>query len=137
MKLVKPGLTQIHNQIGREIVDSAFAVHKKLGPGLLERIYESCFCFELADRGFQVEKQVPVPIVYKGITLEEGYRVDVLINNLIICELKAHTPSQNQDLWKAQLLTYMKLKRINLGYLINFNVALIKNGISRVILSHF
>ena len=119
-------------RIAKLIVDSAFAVHKTLGPGLLEGIYEPCFCHELGKRGVQYKRQVVVPLVYDGIKFSEGLRMDVFVENRIICELKSI--ENLQDVHLSQVLTYLKLTQNRLGFLINFNVHLIKHGIKRVIL---
>ncbi|MBI3762415.1 MAG: GxxExxY protein [Chloroflexi bacterium] len=125
-------LSEREEQIAQAIVAAAFAVHSALGPGLLEHIYEVCFCHELTKRGLSFVRQVVVPIVYDGVTFEEGLRLDVLVESLVICELKA-IESMN-PVFQAQLLTQMKLTGKRLGFLINFNVPLIKNGVKRVIL---
>ena len=127
-----PPLSKEEERLGREIVDAAFAVHQALGPGLLERIYEMCFCHELAKRGISFQRQVPVPIVYDGIRFEEGLRLDVLVEDLVICELKA--VETFNPVYIAQLLTQLKLTGKRLGFLINFNVPMIKEGIKRVVL---
>lgn len=114
------------------IVDSAFAVHKNLGAGLLESVYETCFCHELQKRGVNFERQVILPIIYDGILLNDGLRLDVLVDGQIICELKA--VDEISPLHQAQILTYLKLANKRLGFLINFNVPLIKNGIKRMVL---
>ena len=119
-------------RIAKLIVDSAFAVHKTLGPGLLEGIYEPCFCHELGKRGVQYKRQVVVPLVYDGIKFSEGLRMDVFIEGRIICELKSI--ENLQDVHLSQVLTYLKLTQNRLGFLINFNVPLIKHGIKRIIL---
>ena len=119
-------------QIGKLIVDAAFAVHKNLGAGLLENVYEVCFCHELSKRNLSFRRQVVVPIVYDGITFDEGFRLDVLVKERIICELKAI--EKLLPVHTAQLLTYLKLSDKRLGYLISFNVPLIKHGIKRVVL---
>ena len=118
--------------IGKLIVDAAFAVHKNLGAGLLENVYEVCFCHELSKRALSYRRQVVVPIVYDGITFDEGFRVDVLVAKRIICELKS--VEKMHPVYTSQLLTYLKLTGKRLGYLINFNVPLIKQGIKRVVL---
>lgn len=118
--------------IGKAIVDAAYKVHKELGPGLLERVYEVCFCHVLKNEGFDVHRQVNVPIVFDGITFDEGLRLDVVVNDLVICELKA--VDLVNPVWEAQLLSHLKLTNKRLGYLINFNVPLIKNGVKRMIL---
>lgn len=119
-------------KIGKAIVDAAFTIHKELGPGLLEKVYEVCFSHELTKKGFHVRRQIDVPIVYDGIVFEEGLRLDVLVNDLVICELKAL--ENVNPVWEAQLLSHLKLTDKRLGYLINFNVPLIKNGIKRMII---
>jgi len=120
------------DRIGREIVDAAFVVHKELGPGLLEKVYEVCFCYVLAQKGFDIKRQLDIPIVFEGMTFEEGLRLDVLVNDLVICELKAL--ENVNPVWEAQLLSHLKLTGKRLGYLINFNVPLIKNGIKRMVI---
>jgi len=124
--------TEKEEAIATKIIDSAFAVHSALGPGLLEKIYEVCFCHELAKKGLKFKRQVAVPVVYDGIRFDEGLRIDVLVEELVICELKAI--EQTNPVWEAQLLSYMKLTEKRLGFLINFNVPIIKNGIKRIIL---
>jgi len=120
------------NSIGKSIVDAAYAVHKNLGPGLLENVYEVCFCHELDKRHLSYRRQVIVPIVYDSIKFDEGIRLDVLVEDMVICELKA--AEAIQPIFTAQLITYLKLSGKRLGYLINFNVPVIKNGIKRVVL---
>jgi len=114
------------------IVDSAFKVHKTLGPGLLERVYEVCLCHELDKRKLKYKKQVTVPVVYDGITLKEGYRLDLLVENKILVELKA--AEKYNPVWLAQVLSYLKITNKRLGLIINFNVPLLKDGVKRVIL---
>lgn len=118
--------------IAKEIVDSVYTVHKTLGPGLLENIYEVCLCHELHKRGFPHKRQVVVPIQYDGITFDEGLRLDVLVDNLVICELKS--VEIMHPVFTAQLMTQLKLTHKRLGFLINFNVAVIKTGIRRIVL---
>ncbi|NOZ28508.1 MAG: GxxExxY protein [Chloroflexi bacterium] len=125
-------LSEEEERIAKAIVDAAYAVHKELGPGLLENIYEVCFCHELSKRGLSYRRQVVVPIVYDGIRFDEGLRLDVLVDDLVICELKAVEALHSVHM--AQLLTQLKLTGKRLGFLINFNVSLIKHGIKRVIL---
>lgn len=124
-------LTKEEERIAEGIVKSAFAVHKELGPGLLEAIYEVCFCHELAKRNYFFERQAVVPIVYDGIRFDEGLRIDVLVEDRVVCELKA--VESMLPIFSAQLMTYLKLADKRLGFLINFNVPLIKNGIKRFI----
>jgi GxxExxY protein len=118
--------------IAEKIVDAAYTVHKILGPGLLEKVYEVCFCHELSKRGLKCERQVDIPIIYDGMTFDEGLRLDVQVEELIICELKA--VEQMNSVWEAQIISHLKLTGKRLGFLINFNVPLIKNGIKRIIL---
>ena len=115
--------------IGKAVVNAAFKVHKALGPGLLEKVYEACVEYELKKAGFNVKRQVKIPIVYDGITFDEGLRLDLLIDDLIIVELKA--VDTINPVWEAQIISHLKLTNLNLGYLINFNVPLIKQGIRR------
>jgi len=124
-------LTDIEESIAKKIVDAAYAVHKALGPGLLERIYEVCFCHELEKRGLRFLRQVDLPIVYDGMTFNEGLRLDVLVEDLVICELNA--VDEMNPVWEAQLLSHLKLANKRLGFLINFNVPLIKDGIKRFV----
>jgi GxxExxY protein len=124
-------LTSEEESIGKAIVNAAFRVYKELGPGLLERVYEVCLCHELIKAGFNVKRQVEIPIVYDGISFDEGFRLDLLINNRVIVELKA-TETMN-PLWKAQLISHLKLTELRLGYLINFNVSYFKQGINRIV----
>ena len=124
-------LSKREDLIASKIVDAAYNVHKKLGPGLLEKVYEVCFCYELSKRELKYKRQVELPIVYDGITFEECLRLDVLVEGLIICELKAK--DEVNPVWQAQLLSHLKLTGKRLGFLINFNVVLIKDGIKRMI----
>jgi len=117
------------NQITEKIIGCAIEVHKTLGPGLLESAYEECLSYELQNAGLKIDRQVAVPVIYKDIKLECGYRVDILVENLVVIELKsieAFAPVH-----EAQILTYMKFANKNIGLLINFNVTLLKNGIKR------
>lgn len=125
-------VSEAEDRIARAIVDSAFTVHKKLGPGLLESVYEACLCHELHKRQLSFRRQVRVPIVYDGLTFEEGLRIDILVEDLVICELKA--VELRNPVHEAQLMSQLKLTGKRLGLLINFNVVLIKHGIKRIIL---
>jgi len=125
-------VTEEEDRIGREIVNAAFLVHKELGPGLLEKVYEVCFCHILKQKGFDIRRQIDIPIVFHGIVFEEGLRLDVMVNDLVICELKAL--ENVNPVWEAQLLSHLKLTNKRLGYLINFNVPLIKYGIKRMVI---
>jgi GxxExxY protein len=118
--------------IAEKNVDAAYTVYKILGPGLLERVYEVCFCHELSKRGLKYQRQVDIPIRYDGMIFDEALRLDVLVEKLFICELKA--VDEMNPVWKAQILSHLKLTDNRLGFLINFNVPLIKNGIKRIIL---
>ncbi|MHC4477217.1 MAG: GxxExxY protein [Planctomycetota bacterium] len=126
------GTSEREESIATTIVDSAFAVHKALGPGLLEKVYEVCFCHELTKRGLSCQRQVDIPIEYDGLKFDEGLRLDVIVEGLIICEIEA--VEKMNPVWTAQLLSYLKLTGKRLGFLINFNVPTVKNGIKRVIL---
>ena len=121
-------LSQKEEAIAKKIVDAAFTVHKNLGPGLLEKVYEVCFCHELSKRGLRYQRQVDVPIQYDGIVFEEGLRLDVFVEDLIICELKA--VEEMHPVWTAQILSHLKLMNRRLGFLINFNVPLMKGRIT-------
>ena len=118
--------------ISKNIIGCAIEVHKILGPGLLESAYEECLMYELLKLGLMVERQKPVPVVYKEIKLECGYRLDLIIENAIILELKS--VDILAPVHEAQILTYMKFSKINTGLLINFNVTSLKNGIRRYVL---
>lgn len=124
-------LSEKEEKIATAIVNAAYQVHRELGPGLLERVYEPCFCHELGKSGWHYQRQVVVPILYDGITFDEGFRLDVVVEKLVICELKA--VSGLLPVHEAQLLSYLKLAGKRLGFLINFNVPLIKRGIKRMI----
>ncbi|MGZ3900121.1 MAG: GxxExxY protein, partial [Bacteroidia bacterium] len=118
------------NEISKLVFDSALKVHQNLGPGLLESAYEECLFYELKKTGLKVEKQKALPLVYEDIKLEIGYRIDLLIEDKFIIEVKS--VEALNDVHLAQVLTYLKLSNCKLGMLINFNVSLIKNGIRRV-----
>jgi GxxExxY protein len=119
-------------KLAAEVVDAAFRVHKTLGPGLLESVYEVSLAYELRKRGLKLETQVELPVMYESVRLETGFRLDMLVEEQIIVELKA--VETMHPLYEAQLLTYLKLTGKRLGLLINFNVPLIKDGIRRIIL---
>ena len=121
-----------YEKIATIIVDAAYTVHKNLGPGLLESVYEPCFCHELSKRGAESKRQVVVPLVYEGIKFSEALRLDVLVEDKIICELKV--VEALASVHTAQLVSYLKLTERRLGFLINFNVPIIRQGIKRVIL---
>ena len=124
-------LSEREEYLAREIIDAAYKVHIELGPGLLEKIYEACFCYELEKKGIPYKRQPALPIFYDGKRFNEGLVMDVLVDNLVICELKA-VETMN-PLWKAQIISHLKLTKLKLGFLINFNVTLIKEGIKRFV----
>lgn len=126
------GLSKEIENLGSVIVDAGLKVHKALGPGLLESAYEHCLAHELAKRGLSVLRQATLPIVYDGVTLDAGYRLDLLINEAVIVEVKAI--DQLTRVHDAQVLTYLKLSRLRLGFLMNFNVDLFKQGLRRLVL---
>jgi GxxExxY protein len=119
------------NKVGDLIVASALRVHTALGPGLLESAYEACLAYELGKHGLDVRQQVPIPLQYEGVALDVGYRLDLLVAQLVIIELKAI--EKVLPLHKAQLLCYLKLSKLRLGYMLNFNVAHMRDGIKRVV----
>ena len=120
------------NQIAHQVVDCAYSVHRALGPGLLESVYEACLVHELTKRDLKVERQVVVPVNYDDVHLDAGLRLDLVVSNCLVVELKA--AESLLPVHKAQLLTYLKLSGYRLGLLINFNVPVIKDGIRRIIL---
>ena len=124
-------LTYEEEEIGKQIVHSSFIVHKAPGPGLLEKVYEVCLCHELRKLGLNVERQLDIPIVYDGITFDEGLRLDLLVEKKVIIELKA--VDIVNPVWEAQIISHLTLTGKRLGYLINFNVPLIKEGIRRFV----
>ncbi len=125
-------LSEREEIIGKAIVNAAYKVHSELGPGLLEKIYEACLAHELRKENFRVDRQVDIPIRYDGIIFDEGLRLDILVENLVVVETKA--VDQVNPVWQAQVLSHLKLTELRLGYLINFNVPRIKEGIKRIIL---
>jgi len=127
----KLGVSMEFNEITREIIGAAIEVHKQLGPGMLESAYEECLSYELTSRGFSVERQKPVPVVYKEVKLECGYRIDILVNGTVVVELKS--VDALAPIHEAQILTYMRFAKKKIGLLINFNVTVLKNGIKRYV----
>jgi len=119
------------NLIGKEVVDAAVQVHRELGPGLLESVYEVVLAKELENRGLRVERQVPVPIHYRGLRFEEGFRADIIVEGKVILELKS--VEQLTKVHTKQVFTYLKLKGLRLGYLLNFGANLVKDGIDRIV----
>jgi GxxExxY protein len=120
------------NQITEKIIGCALEVHKNLGPGLLESAYEECLYYELNNLGLEVKRQLALPLVYKDVKLDAGYRIDLLVENKVIIELKS--VEAIAEIHKAQLMTYMKLANIKIGLLMNFNVSRLKDGIVRWII---
>lgn len=119
------------NEISKIVFDCALKVHQNLGPGLLESAYVECLFYELNKTGLKIEKQKPLPLIYEDVMLEVGYRIDIMVENKFIIEVKS--VDALNDVHLAQILTYLKLSDCKLGFLINFNVVLIRNGIKRVI----
>lgn len=125
-------LTAKENWLANQVIDIATCIHQKLGPGLLETVYEKCFCYELTKRDIPFERQKLVKLQYDTLIINEGLRMDLLIDDLVVVELKAQ--DYNQPVWEAQLLSYLELSDMRLGYILNFNVPLIKEGIKRMLL---
>ncbi|MBL8003950.1 MAG: GxxExxY protein [Candidatus Kapabacteria bacterium] len=121
----------IENEISNKIISSAIKVHSKLGPGLLESAYQECLFYAISKDGLKVEKEKPMPLIYEEVKLECGYRIDLVIENKVIVEVKS--VEAINDIHLAQTLTYLKLGNYKLGLLINFNVSLLKHGIKRVV----
>lgn len=119
------------NEIGKIAVDAAVQIHRELGPGLLESVYEAVLAKELENRGLSVQRQVPVPIVYRGIRFDEGFRADIIVEGKIVLELKS--VEQIAKAHPKQVLTYLRLTGLRLGFLLNFGAALMKDGIERVV----
>jgi GxxExxY protein len=118
------------NEIAAQVVDAAVRIHKELGPGLLESVYEAVLAHELSARGLRVARQVSIPIRFEGLTFDEGFRADLLVENLVIVELKS--VQALSDVHRKQTLTYVRLARLRLGLLLNFGGALMKDGIVRI-----
>lgn len=121
----------IENDLSNKIIGCAIEVHKQLGPGLLESAYQECLFYELTKMGLKVEKEKPMPIVYKEVNLDHGYRIDLLVEDKVVIELK--TVEALHDVHTAQVLTYLKLGNYKLGLLLNFHVSILKSGIKRII----
>ena len=122
--------TQRLNQITERIIGCAIEVHRSLGPGLLESAYEQCLCYELSQIGLKFESQVSLPVIYKGVKLDCGYRMDLVVENLVIVEIKA--VERIMTVHEAQLLSYLKLANKPIGLLMNFHVSILKNGLKRI-----
>jgi len=123
--------TQSFNELTERVIGACIEIHRALGPGLLESAYEECLCYELSQTGIKFERQKPLPVHYKDVNLDCGYRLDLVVEEKIIIELKA--VESLLPIHEAQLLTYLKLSGITLGLLINFNVAMLKHGIKRIV----
>jgi GxxExxY protein len=119
------------NELSKIIVDISYRIHRKLGPGLLESVYEAILFYELSSLNLKVERQKPIPILWKEIQLDIGFRSDLIVENKVIIEIKS--VEQISNVHPKQLLTYLKITKLKLGLLINFNEALIKNGITRIV----
>ena len=120
----------VNNSLTDAIIGAAISVHRELGPGLLESVYEKCLTFELADRGFTATTQQEIPVRYKNLTFDCGFRADLIVENKVLLELKSI--DQFLPVHTAQVLTYLKLSKLRTGLLINFNVPLLKSGIKRL-----
>ncbi len=125
-------ISEREEEIGKAIVNAAYKVHKELGPGLLEKVYEVCITHELRKVNLLVSRQVDIPIQYDGIVFDEGLRLDILVEQKVSVEIKA--VDQVNPVWQAQILSHIKLTGLRLGYLVNFNVPIIKQGIKRIII---
>jgi GxxExxY protein len=125
-------LSQRENFLAKEVIDVAFKLHKALGPGLLESVYAKCFYYELEARGIPFIKEQMVTLHYENLTIQNGLKLDILVDNVLILELKAQ--ENFHPVWEAQLLSYLKLTQKRIGYLINFHVPLMKDGFKRLIL---
>ena len=121
----------IENELSKKIIGCAIEVHKQLGPGLLESAYQECLYYELKQLGLKVQKEKPMPIVYKEVKLDHGYRIDLLVEEKVVIEIK--TVDVFNDVHTAQVLTYLRLGKYKLGLLLNFQTTVLKNGIKRVI----
>ena len=122
------------NEIGTTVVDSAIQLHRETGPGLLESVYETLLAYELATRGLAVQRQVLIPVIYKGIRFDEGFRADIIVENKVILELKS--VDNTSKVHKKQVLTYLKLSEMKLGYLLNFGEERMVDGICRLLNGH-
>ncbi len=121
----------LENEISSQVIGAAIKVHKHLGPGLLESSYEACLLYELKERGLEVKSQVLLPIFYNGVQLDAGYRLDILVENRLILEIKS--VEKLEGIHTAQLLTYLRLTKLKLGLLINFNSVKLIDGVKRVV----
>ena len=131
MSLTSPASTLTPLEVSHAVVTAAMKVHSALGPGLLESAYEACLAFELRKAGYKVETQLELPVVYEGVQLDVGYRIDLLVDDVVLVELKC--VEKLNDVHKAQVISYLKLSGKSLGLLINFHVAHLKDGIKRFV----
>ena len=127
----RPTEAESVNLITQEIIGAAIGVHQALGPGLLESAYEACLAYELAGSGVKVERQKPLPVVYRDVHLDCGYRIDLLVADRVVVELKS--VESIKDIHKMQLLSYLRLSRLKIGLLINFNVPVLTQGVTRIV----
>lgn len=130
-KVHKP-LTEKEEWLATQVVDIAVSLHKAFGPGLLESVYEKCFCYELSKRAIRYERQKVVRLIYDKLVIDEGLRIDILVDGLLIVELKSQ--EYYHPVWEAQVLSYLKLSSKRLGFILNFNVPVMKEGIKRLII---
>ena len=121
----------MENYLSKIIVDTCFHIHVELGPGLLESVYEEVLFYELSQQGFKIKRQIPVPVIWQGIRMDQGFRADLIVEDCVIIEIKS--VASLEPVHKKQLLTYLKLTGLKLGLLVNFNEVLIKNGIIRIV----
>ena len=126
--------TQRVNEITQKIIGCAIEVHRHLGPGLLESAYEECTCHEISESGLRLERQIPLPVIYKGVRLDCGYRMDTVVEDLVVVEFK--TVEKLLPVHEAQVLSYLKLSGLSVGLLINFRVSVLKDGLKRIV-NHF
>lgn len=122
-------LTEYEDYLCKEIADCVYKIHKELGPGLLEKIYEACLCHELRKRNIPFRRQARLPFLYDGISFDEGLQVDIIVDDIVIVELKAVMTVN--PVWEAQVISHLKLSGLHVGFLVNFNVVLIRDGIRR------
>jgi len=120
------------SDLSERVIGSAIEVHRHLGPGLLESAYEECLCFELKQFGIEHRRQVPLPVIYKDVRLDCGYRMDIVVERALVLEIKAI--DRLTPVHEAQMLTYLKLSGLRIGFLMNFNVELFKHGLKRIVL---
>ena len=132
MNTLVKSLTEKENWLAGQIVDMAICIHKAVGPGLLESVYKKCFYYEIAKRNIYFEKQKTVQLIYNELVIDEGLRIDILIDKQVVVEIKAQ--EYYHPVWEAQVLSYLKLSNNRLGFILNFNVPLMKEGIKRMVI---